>query len=88
MYMERNVMKVKVGAIQPNVKPECVVAALVDGIRMEFEIVSSNRTKIANWWRYDLEVASWWGYDLEVYLTISEEDYGDLPRIIVCNEQT
>lgn len=51
-------------AIPPDVKPE---------IKLNYEVVSSNRIKVVNWW----------GFGLEIFLMIAEEDYRDLTQVIV-----
>lgn len=65
--------QIRTSANHPDVKVEWVVAATSKVIRLKREIVSSNRTK--TW--------TWWSYGLEIFVTLSEEDYREMPYVLL-----
>lgn len=73
MYMGRRLVRIRVGAIPSYVKPEWIVTTIVMEIKLDYEIVNTNRTKVVNWW----------GYGVEIFVTIAK-DFRDLPQIIMC----
>lgn len=56
MYMGRRVVVVRVSVILPDIRSEWVVAALVKEIKLQYDVMSSNRAKFVNWWGYGLDI--------------------------------
>lgn len=77
VYLGRQMARIQIGTIHPDIKTDWVVAAITKEIELKYEIVNSNKTKIINWW----------GYGLEIFATLSEADYRELPYVIFMYEQ-
>lgn len=77
MYLGKRKARIRNSANHPDIKPEWVVVAFTKEIKLQYEIVGANKTKILNWW----------GYALEIFANMSETDYRELPYVILCRNK-